>query len=45
MGDKKVIEPIKGQKLDKINAYNRLNELQLLIKKESYLTELCKKII
>ena len=44
MEDKKVVVPIKVQSIDKFNAYNRINELQLLIKKELNLNEFFKKI-
>ena len=35
-------ESIQEEKTDKFNAFNRLNKLQMLIKKDSYLKELCK---
>ena len=36
-------ESIKNEKTHKVNAFIKLNKLQMLIKKDSYLKELCKK--
>jgi len=44
MDDKELSESIIKENTDKDNAFNRLNKLQSLIKKESYLNEICKKI-
>ena len=39
---KEINEIIKEEKLDKDNVFDRLLKLQILLKKASYLSELCK---
>jgi len=39
---KEINKIIKEEKIDKDNAFNRLLKLQMLSKKASYLSELCK---
>ena len=46
MDNKGIKEPKEEQNIDKDNdnAFNRINKIQLLIKKESYLYDVCKRI-
>ena len=44
MENKEINEPKKEQNIDKDNAFTRLNKIQLLIKRESFLYNLCKKL-
>ena len=42
MGDKVIKKPIQDPYVYKDDSFNRLSKLQLLVKKESYLKDLCK---
>ena len=43
MENKEINEPKKDQDINKENAFTRINKIQLLIKRESFLYNLCKK--
>ena len=44
MENEEINDPKKEKDIDKDNAFTRLNKIQLLIKRESFLYNLCKKL-
>ena len=44
MENEEINDPKKEKDINKDNAFTRLNKIQLLIKRESFLYNLCKKL-